>query len=88
MWPRYGAWLGSREPAIWQEIMQMAAQQGQQIVIDFGPLAEYLKQTEGFDRFLDSVGAEQFWAGLSPQKREELLRVAQREKAAETEEAR
>jgi hypothetical protein len=80
LWPRYGAWLATHEPAIWQEVVLMAGHQEQQIPLDFGPLADYLKKTEGFDRFIDSVGAEQFWAGLSEEKREQLLRIAQRNK--------
>jgi len=52
----------------------MAAQQGQQIAFEFGPFLEYVKETEGFERLLESVGTEQFLAGLSPEKREELRR--------------
>src|SRR5262249_22003451 len=70
----------TREPAIWQEGTLMAAQQGQQKPLDFGPLADYLKKAGGFDQFVDSVGAEEFWAGLSEEKREQLRRLAQRDK--------
>ena len=83
LWPAYGGWLASREPMIWQEILIMAAQQKEEIVLQLGPLADYLVKTDGLDRFVDSVGVERFWAALSPQKREELLQVAQRSSAGE-----
>jgi hypothetical protein len=60
LWPRYGGWLAGREPAIWQEIWLMAAQQEQQFVFDVGPLVASLKETGGLKQFIEAVGLEQF----------------------------
>ncbi len=118
LWSTYGTWLAHREPAIWQEIMRMAAEQNQSIELDFTPLAEYLRQSAGrasLKSFLEAVGlkeaveaagvkeaveavgvkqaveavgvkevvkevgTEHLWAGLSPEQREELRRLAQRD---------
>jgi hypothetical protein len=83
LWPNYGAWLILNEPAIWQEISLMAAQP--QRPLDFGPLVEYLKKTDGLKRLIEAVGVkevmdalkpEQMWEALSAERREELLQLA------------
>jgi hypothetical protein len=95
LWPSYQPWLSLREPAIWQEISLMAAQQGQLAPLDLRPLAEYIKTTGdlstlkslleafGVKKTVEALGVEQIWAGLSPEQREELVRLAQNEKAGE-----
>ncbi len=88
LWVNYGAWLAVNEPAIWKEITLMAAGQGQRTP-DFGSLIDFLKQTGSVNRFLEKIGVkeaiealgvEQIWAGLSPEQREELLRLARQDK--------
>jgi hypothetical protein len=118
LWASYGAWLSGNEPAIWQEILAMATQQGQDFTLDLGPLADYLRQggrlqdiksfleayglkqaveavgvkqaveavgvkqaveAVGVKQAVEAVGAEQFWAGLSPEQREELRRLARQD---------
>jgi len=62
LWPSYGAWLAHREPAIWQEIVRMAAQNNQTIPWNYTPLAEYLRETgdrAGLKSFLEAVGVKQ-----------------------------
>jgi hypothetical protein len=86
LWPNYGPWLSLREPAIWQEVFLMASQHQAPPVLDFRPLADYLKQTGdlesmkslieavGVKQAVEAVGLEQLCAGLSPEQRQELLR--------------
>jgi hypothetical protein len=123
LWPSYGPWLSLHDRVIWKEVSLMAAQQQQQIPLDFGPLIEYLEETKGMQRFLETfgtkrlveavgvkeaveavgvkraveavgskqaveaLGIEQFWAGLSPEQREALLRLGRKDKPAETEQS-
>jgi len=91
LWPSYGVWLSRNEPAIWQEIVLMAAQNNQSVALDFLPWAEYLKETgdrAGLKSFLEAVGVKEvtdaletkaLWDALSPERREELLRLAQQD---------
>ncbi|MBI1917821.1 MAG: hypothetical protein HYS12_24260 [Planctomycetes bacterium] len=95
LWATYGVWLAHREPAIWQEIVRMAAEQNQSIKLDFTPLAEYLRETAdragmksllealGVKEAVEAVGTEDFWAKLSPEQREELRRLAQQDNPAQ-----
>jgi hypothetical protein len=62
LWPNYGPWLSGNEPAIWQEISRMAAQQSQDYTFDLGPLTEYLRQggrLRDMKSFLEAFGAKQ-----------------------------
>jgi hypothetical protein len=91
LWPNYGPWLSLCEQAIWQEVLLMASQQQGPPVLDFRPLADYLKQTGdlesmkslieavGANRVVEAVGPEQFWAALSPEQRERLRRLLEHE---------
>jgi hypothetical protein len=90
LWPNYQAWLSLREPDIWKEIFLMASQQDQLPKLDFGPLAEYFRTTDdpaSLKSLLEAFGVKKIWAGLSPQQREELLRVAQEDKPGEPSES-
>src|SRR5207237_1375452 len=87
----FGGWLALNEPAIWKEIILMAAGQGQQVAPDFRVLVEYLKQTGDVKRFIetmgvkeavDALGVEQIWAGLSAQTREARTRLPCRPRLA------
>jgi len=94
LWSPYGTWMSLHEPAIWQEIERMAAEQNQSIELDFTPLAEYLRQTGnragmkallktlGVKEAVDALGEEDLWAELSPEQQEKLRRLAQQDKPA------
>ena len=69
----------------------MAAEQNQSIELDFTPLAEYLRQSAdraslksfleivGVKEAVEAIGEEQFWANLSPERREKLRRLVQQD---------
>src|SRR5262249_51446637 len=59
LWSSYGAWLVVHEPAIWQEIRNMAKQRSEELALDFGPLAEYLHQTGKVKALVTAVGVKE-----------------------------
>ena len=97
LWSIYGTWLNHHEPAIWREIVRMAAEQNQSIELEFTLLGEDLRQRGdrvgmktllqalGVKEVVEAVGTEHFWAKLSPEQREELRQLAQRDKPSPNE---
>ncbi len=86
--PSFGAWLSIHQPPLWKEILHVTAQRQGPVILDFGPLVEYLTETGGVKGFLETVGIrqvveavglEELCAELSPEQREVLLQhLAQR----------
>jgi hypothetical protein len=89
LWRSYGAWLARCEPAIWQEIVLMAAQKNQAIALDFDPLAEYFRatgDTAGLKSFLKAVGVKQAIEAFGVAQAVEAVGVKQVMDALETKE--
>jgi len=74
--------MADNKPEIWQEILHMAAENEQKVALDYGRLVEYMKETNDVKRFLEALGTERLWAGLSPEQREELRRLALQDNSA------
>jgi hypothetical protein len=79
LWPSYGSWLSAHDPAIWQEITHMAAQQGEHITYDPVGFKQVL-EAMGPDTVLETIlGMEHFLARVSPEKREKLRRALEQQ---------
>jgi hypothetical protein len=76
LWEKYGGWLSAREPAIWQEIILMAAQQNQQVKIDARPWAPYLDPAS-VKSFVEAVGVKQTVEAVGVKETVEAVGVKQ-----------
>jgi hypothetical protein len=59
----YGAWLSLYEPALWQEVVRMAAEHGRTLTPDLRPLIEQVGEQEvirqwGLKRILEVAGVK------------------------------
>jgi hypothetical protein len=56
LWSSYGGWLAGRYPAIYQEILLMAAQQDQEFQFNVAAFAEAVRATGGLKEFIEAAG--------------------------------
>jgi hypothetical protein len=89
----YAGWLFVNEPLIWEEVLRMAGQQEKEAVLSLRGLVDLLRlhpgcqvtdfkefvEAYGLKQAVEAVGTEEFWAGLSPEQRADLRRLAERD---------
>jgi hypothetical protein len=78
----FGGWVSLYEPVLWQEIVAMAAQRGENLTPDVSPFVKYLGLPEllrqiGPRRLLEELGVEGILSELTPEERAEMLRRLQ-----------